>query len=376
MALIAQFDPTDDLQRLRADARHIDCLYELDQQFRALHLPARTVFNELVKIIPQGFRFPELCRTELELGDEKAENRPPFRTDLRLSEPIRVEGNLAGWIRIEYEGPLRMDKGVFLPSEKKLLRNIADRIGDYLLMSRLRAALGQKSPLSGSESVDSHLMNQILGWMESSNLPSDLISSIIQSPIRFRKGEVMNKQGVDSAYLYVLAEGYVKNYIEAGSDRRMIFKIVKPFDWIGTPLVAGRKHLFFSSMALNDVVVFPIHREDLLQLGEQYPAIPARIHTAFAQSVENNLTRIAQLMTCQAMGKIATILQYLSEEVFQSTVIPNILSRRDISELTAMSTESAVRMLSTLKKDRVIRSSSKGLEILDQRMLKRLVQAG
>jgi len=323
-----------------------------------------------------GFRFPELCRAEIEVNDTSFSDKDPKRTDLKLSEPIRVEGLLVGRVKIEYEGPLRMDKGVFIPSEKKLLRNIADRLGDYLLMAKFRAALGHKSSGTSTEVVDESHWAKVREWLEGMGLPSNSIRAILQQPIRFRKGEVMNKQGADSAYLYILAEGYVKNYIEAGTDRRMIFKIVKPVDWIGTPLISGRNHLFFSSMALVDTLVYPIHREDLNRLGDEDPKIPALIHHRFAQSVESNMTRIAQLMTCQSMGKIATILQYLSVEVFNSSLIPSALSRKDISELTTMSTESAVRMLSMLKRDNVIRSSSKGIEILDAKMLKLLSQTG
>ncbi|HRU69377.1 MAG TPA: helix-turn-helix domain-containing protein, partial [Bacteroidia bacterium] len=86
--------------------------------------------------------------------------------------------------------------------------------------------------------------------------------------------------------------------------------------------------------------------------------------------------RMSCLANKQALGRIADILLYLSEKIFNGQLIENIISRKDIAELAGMSTESAVRILSELNRDKIIKIVNKGIEISNLALLKKLSIAG
>jgi CRP/FNR family transcriptional regulator len=72
----------------------------------------------------------------------------------------------------------------------------------------------------------------------------------------------------------------------------------------------------------------------------------------------------------QALGRLAETLIYLSDDIFNGKIITTNVSRKDIAELAAMSTESAVRFLSDLKKDKIIDIASSHIELLKKDVLK------
>lgn len=365
-------DGIEEIQRLRTEAAQIECLYQLEGILRDGSSDHKELFGIITELVPKGFRFPEYCRSTIVIGDNTYTNIDVRETELRIRENIFFEGSPGSYLSVCYYKPLRLEKGVFLPSEKKYLRSIADKIGDFLLIRHLRDTIRQQEE-SNSDAPAHTVPETLRDGLTALNMPVDTILDCLQQPVRFRKWEMLNKQGSDNPYLYLLGEGFIKNYIETGGDRKLVFKIVRPVDWIGTPLIAGRNSLFFSSLALTDALVYPVHKDDIRSLSQDVAEI---IHQRFLVSMESNYTRLARLMTSQALGRVAIVIRYLSEMVFASTLIPPIISRRDIADMSGMSTESAVRMLSILRTDAIIATGSKGIEILDARMLHAICQAG
>jgi CRP/FNR family transcriptional regulator len=71
----------------------------------------------------------------------------------------------------------------------------------------------------------------------------------------------------------------------------------------------------------------------------------------------------------QSLGRLAETILYLSNTIFEGDIITNNVSRKDIAELAAISTESAVRFLSDFKKDGVIHILPNRIEILKKEVL-------
>ena len=75
--------------------------------------------NELVKIIPQGWQYPEICRASITVGQEKyGRDDLPHRGEAIHSD-IRIQETLAGKISVYY-----IEDAAFLLEETKLLNAI------------------------------------------------------------------------------------------------------------------------------------------------------------------------------------------------------------------------------------------------------------
>lgn len=78
----------------------------------------------------------------------------------------------------------------------------------------------------------------------------------------------------------------------------------------------------------------------------------------------------------QLNGRMASALIFLSKEIYESNKFKLTLSRRDLADFTSMSTMGAIRVINSIKTDKIIIDEKGVLEILNfdaMRLLPRLV---
>jgi CRP-like cAMP-binding protein len=75
-------------------------------------------------------------------------------------------------------------------------------------------------------------------------------------------------------------------------------------------------------------------------------------------------------------GRMADALLYLYDEIFQQAKFPMILTRFELAELSAMSRESAVKVLRDFQKEGLLRISDHEMEILDLEALHKISRVG
>jgi CRP/FNR family transcriptional regulator len=75
-------------------------------------------------------------------------------------------------------------------------------------------------------------------------------------------------------------------------------------------------------------------------------------------------------------GRMADTLIYLFEEIFESSKFTMHLSRQDISELSGMSKDSAVKILREFQNDGLINLTDNEMELIDSEALHRISRTG
>ena len=73
---------------------------------------------------------------------------------------------------------------------------------------------------------------------------------------------------------------------------------------------------------------------------------------------------------------MADTILYLAEHIYNSNDFELNLTRKELAELSSMSMENAVRILSELKKDLIISIKGKNVKILEPEILKKLSDIG
>jgi CRP/FNR family transcriptional regulator len=96
----------------------------------------------------------------------------------------------------------------------------------------------------------------------------------------------------------------------------------------------------------------------------------------FSQDVLSVYNRLIFLTQKQMPGRMSDALLYLHDEIFSSVKFPMVLSRADLAALSAMSRESAVKVLRDFQKEGLIRISDHELEILDPDSLRKISRIG
>ena len=179
--------------------------------------------------------------------------------------------------------------------------------------------------------------------------------------IRFKKGEIISKQGSFVTHIMYLKSGYAKVYKETSHNQDMILDIIPAGKLIGlTSLFNNDNIARFSVATLDEATVCSISRNAIEKLVHENSLFAASIIESLNKESLLFYDKMASLAQKQMNGRIADALLYLSENIFHSTEFRMILSRQEMADYTGMSMMSVVRTLQDLKKEGII-ADEKGI---------------
>lgn len=193
--------------------------------------------------------------------------------------------------------------------------------------------------------------------------------------ITYKKGETIIKEGTTVTNVLYILEGLVKLYIE-GPERNIIIKILKPNDFIGLTSLFGDDTYYFSAAALKETRVCSIPPSGIKLLISECCDFSRDLSHWYCNNYNLMLSKCLNLGLRQLNGKLANTLLYLSSNEFKSTDVFSYISRKDLAELSGMSIESVVRILSEFSDEKIIEIKGKRIEILDMERLRIINQKG
>ncbi|MPM02362.1 hypothetical protein SDC9_48609 [bioreactor metagenome] len=365
---------TDLLER----AKELNCLYKVDEILQQIDKDIALAMAQILDAIPDGWRFSDLCEAEIILGDQIF-TRPGFhKTELKQSTLIKSYGEIIGEIRVYYIKPIKLEKGIFIPEEMQLLNSIADKIAMFVTLQKLKPTNIEETTGPGDAEYIELLQHDypgLLEWVKAMGLKKSEAAELLRNPLHFRKGETIGKQGAFTSYFILLAKGSTKSYIEGPANKSYSFMLTLPFEFIGMSSLFGN-HYYFSTVALIPSTVFLVEKEKVIKLMVDNP----KFNKSMAKWLCDNYKILFHKMSClslkQTIGRMAEVILYLSNDVFKSDVIPHYISRKDLAELSGMSNENAVRILSDFKNEQILRDIPEGLQILNKSLLQTISITG
>ena len=364
------------LNNLDLRTKELNCVYKIDDVLTDFSADLEDVLKRLVEVVPVGWRYSDICKVQVLCNNLTVSSEGYKNTQLKIISKIFAEDKEIGEVRLVYIQPIRMEKGIFLPSEVQLLKTIADKIGNFTLYQKLRKSISELEKQKEAEFVSSQEEEPVVAWLRKHDLNDDEIEQMTKIKIKFKKGETICKQGAITSYIMLASEGLSKNYLEGTQERGFNFKIVKPFDFIGLSSLFGNTVYHFSGAAIIPCTMYLVDIETFKEIISNNRKFTEHVMSWYCKTTEGHLKRLSCVGNKQSLGRISEILLYLYEDVFKKGLIESTISRKDMAELAGMSTESAVRILSELKKDKIIKTHSKGIEILDAKLLMTLSLAG
>ena len=371
-------DPSEkEIRQLIADLnerkKELTCLYDIKQKLRNDTLPLDQVFQSIVDSIPPGWQYPEICVAKIIYEDKIYMSEKLQNPEHTLTYRILVENSKLGEIAVYYSQPVDTSSVcAFLPEEHKLLSTIADEIGQYLTLRRLHKLVKEDESISSKFNIPIGLSK----WLSDMKLSGNEIEEFLAHKISFKKGESLIKQGSFSTYVVLLSKGLAKAYLDNISSRNYIFKIIKPFDLIGMSSIYGQGGYSFSVSALHDCEGYLIEQKTIDEIISKNNAFCFEIFKWYSSNFQLVFDKINSLANKNTLGRIANTLLYLSNNVYSNSLIESAISRTNIANMSGMSLESAVRILSELKHDNVIKTTKPGIEIINEEILKTFNLAG
>ncbi|MFC2003370.1 PAS domain S-box protein [Chloroflexota bacterium] len=109
--------------------KELQCLYGIDMIGAKSEFTMNEIYEEVVKLLPQSWRYPEITGARLTLQDKKFETNNYRDTDWKQSAVIKAFGVEAGEVQIVYlEEKPELDEGPFLKEERHLITSVAEQL--------------------------------------------------------------------------------------------------------------------------------------------------------------------------------------------------------------------------------------------------------
>ena len=194
--------------------------------------------------------------------------------------------------------------------------------------------------------------------------------------VKFKTGENIAKQGTMLTHVVNLTSGLVKIYIEGLNDRNLLLNLIGPHSIIGGPGLFTDGKFHFSINALEETSVCFINAERFKTILDKNSVFAAAFFKHLNMKQMMLFDKLVSLTQKQMHGKLADALIYLSEKIYNSTDFELAISRQDLADMTAMSKDSAIRILKEFEKDGIITSKGRKISIPKMGALKEISWRG
>jgi CRP/FNR family transcriptional regulator len=202
------------------------------------------------------------------------------------------------------------------------------------------------------------------------------VVSCQRAEVHFKAGELIYKQGAPSQNFVCLTSGKVKLYIEGYDNKNLILGIVKPVDYIiGPGIYLDNKH-HYSAMAIEDCSACILDAEVFRKLIRSNPEFAESFIRKISKMSVFNFNQVISLSQKQMHGRIADVLIYLSESVYETNPFTTTLSRQDLADMSGMSKESAIRILKEFKDEGIVEIEGNNFHILNRDNLYKISHTG
>ena len=191
----------------------------------------------------------------------------------------------------------------------------------------------------------------------------------------YKKHEVICRQNSSVSHAIVIVEGQAKMLIEGVNQKNIIMYILVPSDYIGLIGVYDIKTYAYSVAAISECYTCQIDINFVKELYFSNSNFLKKLNFAFGASVNSIMEKLISLNQKQIRGRVADSLLYLSK-IYDATSFTLGITRKELGEMSAISEENAVRLLSEFKNENIIGFEGKEITIKNLARLKKISEVG
>ncbi len=200
--------------------------------------------------------------------------------------------------------------------------------------------------------------------------------SSVKTILTFKKGESLFEEGDNTNGVYCIKAGICKMTKLSANGKDQIVKLAQEGDLIDKRLIISEELSNTSAFALEDMEVCFIPREPILKAfsnNNQFSLLMMRSICADLKDANEMIVNMAQK---SVKSRLAFTLLHLQDQFGIDTdkSLKINLSRDELATMIGTATESAIRLLSELKKARFIDLQGKKILILEPQQLRKMAE--
>lgn len=192
----------------------------------------------------------------------------------------------------------------------------------------------------------------------------------------FKKGEIIFDEGKFSSGVYCIKDGVCKLSQLNANGKEQIVKFSKKGDLIGYHSAITHEPSMITVTALNDVSACFIPQDLIKKPLDENPKFAGAMFKTVCSDLKEANNAITNISTNTVHQRMADLMLFLKETygVDSNNTIKIQLSRKEIASSVGTATESAIRILSTFKKNGLIDLVGKAITILDEDELRSIAE--
>lgn len=192
-----------------------------------------------------------------------------------------------------------------------------------------------------------------------------------------KKGEVLFDEGDHINGVFCIKDGVCKVTKMSSNGKEQIIKLIKKGDLIGERSLVSNEVANLKATAINDMEVCFIPKEEIIKDLNNNSKFTMSVLKDLAASLKEADNIIVDMAQKTVKQRLAETLLHLNKSHGSNEIDAPLdiqLSREDIASIIGTATESAIRLLSTFKKEKLIHLKGKEIYILNTKELLRIAE--
>ena len=220
--------------------------------------------------------------------------------------------------------------------------------------------------------LENNLFSEWFGQLTDEQIDMVKKNSVV---LNYNKGEMICKQGAFASNVYFVEKGIMKAYKEY-KENNLIMRFVKQGEIIGLSSLYNKGTYLYSVASVGTSGVMSVTADVIKLLIRENPGFSEMVITSLNRMTADEHERVISLTQKQLNGRIADAVLHFANNVHKSEEFNMQLTRRDVADFCAMSTESAIRILKELHNDKIIKIDGKNLKIISKQLLENVSEFG
>jgi CRP-like cAMP-binding protein len=194
--------------------------------------------------------------------------------------------------------------------------------------------------------------------------------------VKFCKGDIILSEGTFVNHIAYLRRGLVKEYGTVDHFEKYILQVIKPHSYLGIQSIFGDRINPYTYEALTDVTVCYIKLPVFTELLKENGSFAYEILTSIANENLRNYQRFIVQHQKNSRGKVADVLLYFSNVIFESSCFILPLTRKEIAYMIGTSRESVSKHICVFEMDQILKIHKRGITILNRAKLEQISRFG
>jgi CRP-like cAMP-binding protein len=209
-------------------------------------------------------------------------------------------------------------------------------------------------------------------------IPDDEIAQICNKKTErsFAKGEVIINQDDEILDFLYMKEGLVKLFRKLPDGKDQIISFSCPMDFVSLLSVFSSNKYKYSVSAVVDSTVCSLDMGFIKNHALNNAQFVMNLMSKVSEATDKIIIENLEIKRKQLRGRVAHVLLFFAEHVYDSQEFELPVSRREIGEYIGMTTENVIRTLSEFRNHGIIKILGKKILIIDRKRLETISEFG